>query len=108
MVINMAIRTLMLLVMALVMLAQIPRPHQISPRPDEEAPLPNGNVQREDVQQVDYDRSLNDVRELAKLAENLKMDLEKSDRFSISFSTVKKTEEIEKLAKRIRARLKHF
>ena len=103
-----ALRTLMLLVIALAMLAQIPRPHQISPRPDDEVPLPNGDLQREDIQKADYEKSLNDVRELAKLAENLKMDLEKSDRFSISLSTVKKTEEIEKLAKRIRARLKHF
>lgn len=108
MVMNMALRTLLPLVIVLVMAAQIPRPHQTSPRPDEEVPLPNGQLPRDEILKADYEKSLNDVRELAKLAEDLKTDLEKTDRFSISLSTVKKTEEIEKLAKRIRLRIKRF
>ena len=108
MIMNMTLRTLLPLVMVLAMMAQIPRPHQISPRPDEEVPLPNAQIRRDEVLKADYEKSLNDVRELAKLAEDLKTDLEKTDRFSISLATVKKTEEIEKLAKRIRLRIKRF
>jgi hypothetical protein len=37
----------------------------------------------------------------------LKDDLEKNDHNVLSLATLKKTEEIEKLAKRIRDRLKH-
>jgi hypothetical protein len=35
------------------------------------------------------------------------LDLEKNDRYVLSIATLKKTEEIERLAKRIRDRLKH-
>ena len=110
MIMNMPLRTLLPLVLVLAIMAQIPRPHQISPRPDEEVPLPlpNGQIHRDEILKADYEKSLNDVRELAKLAEDLKTDLEKTDRFSISLATVKKTEEIEKLAKRIRVRIKRF
>ena len=103
----MAIRTLLPMFIALIMAAQIPRPHQISPRPDEQIPLPNGQQSQDEIQKANYEKSLADVRELAKLAEDLKTELEKSDRFSISVSSVKKAEEIEKLAKRIRGRIKH-
>ena len=47
------------------------------------------------------------ARELSKLADELKLALEKNDRYVLSIGTLKKTEEIERLAKRIRDRLKH-
>ena len=46
-------------------------------------------------------------KRLAELAEQLKIELEKNDRFILSMATLKKTDDIEKLAKRIRARLRH-
>ena len=39
-------------------------------------------------------------------AEELKTELEKNDRYVVSLAAIRKTEEIEKLAKRIRGRLK--
>ena len=42
------------------------------------------------------------------LAESLKKELEKNETQVLSVSSLKKTEEIEKIARRIRARLKHF
>jgi len=42
-----------------------------------------------------------------KLADELKVALEKNDRYVLSIGTLKKTEEIERLARRIRDRLKH-
>jgi hypothetical protein len=56
----------------------------------------------------DYKKSLEDAAELYKLAEELKIDLEKNDHNVLSLSAMKKTEEIEKLAKRIRGRMRRF
>jgi hypothetical protein len=80
------------------------------PRPadePEDVRLPNGKLQRDEVLKADFQKSLNDARELSKLADELKTDLEKNDRYVLSIPTLKKTEDIEKLAKRIRDRLKH-
>lgn len=68
--------------------------------------LPNGKMQRDEMLKADFQKSLEDARELSKLADELKADLEKNDRYVLSIPTLKKTEEIEKLAKRIRDRLK--
>lgn len=101
-------RILLASAVALVISAQ-PPPH---PRPGDEPPpedtrLPNGKLQRDEILKADFHKSLEDARELSKLAEDLKTDLEKNDRYVLSIATLKKTEEIEKLAKRIRDRLKH-
>jgi len=69
--------------------------------------LPNGKMQRDEILKADFQKSLEDARELSKLADELKTDLEKNDRYVLSIASLKKTEEIEKLAKRIRDRLKH-
>jgi hypothetical protein len=58
--------------------AQIPRPHQSFPRPDEQMPLPTGQLSQEETRKANYEKSLKDVRELTKLAEDLKTDLEKA------------------------------
>ena len=71
-----------------------------------EARLPNGKLQRDEILKAEYEKSLQDAAELIKLSEDLKADLEKNTAFVVSIPTIKKTEEIEKLAKRIRARLK--
>jgi hypothetical protein len=63
-------------------------------------------MQRDEILKADFQKSLEDARELSKLADELKADLEKNDRYVLSIPTLKKTEEIEKLAKRIRDRLK--
>jgi len=84
-------------------------PHQEPPPPpDGETRLPNGKLQRDEILKVDYEKSLQDSRELARLAGELKTDLEKNDRFVLSLQTLKKTEEIEKLAKRIHDRMKRY
>ncbi len=70
--------------------------------------LPSGKSQAEEILKADHDRTLKDAAQLLKLAEELKADLEKNDRHVLSISTLKKTEEIEKLAKRIKNRLRRF
>ncbi|MEZ5352997.1 MAG: hypothetical protein R2762_10210 [Bryobacteraceae bacterium] len=64
--------------------------------------------QVEAILKSDREKSLEDAADLLKLAEDLKIDLEKNDRHVLSVSAFKKTEEIEKLAKRIRGRMKRF
>jgi hypothetical protein len=70
--------------------------------------LPNGKSQREELLKDDYKRNVQDARELAQLADELKTDIEKDDKYVVSVKTLKKTDDIERLAKRIRARLKRF
>lgn len=61
--------------------------------------------QQEDLLKADHLKNLRDARHLIELAEELKQELEKNDRHVLSLSSLKQTEEIEKLAKRIRSRL---
>ena len=107
---NMRLRTLLPWAIALAMTAQVQQSPPLHPRQDEppEVRLPNGKIQRDEILKADYEKSLEESRELAKLADELKADLEKSDRYILSLNTIKKTEEIEKLAKRIRGRMKRF
>src|SRR5579864_7322546 len=72
-----------------------------------ETRLPNGKSQQEEILKADHEKSLKDASALIELAEQLKADLEKNDRYVLSVTTLKKTEEIEKLAKKIRSRLHH-
>jgi hypothetical protein len=69
--------------------------------------LPNGKSQKDEILKSEHQQNLKDAAELADLAEQLKIDLEKNDRYVVSMATIKKTDDIEKLAKRIRARMRH-
>jgi len=93
------------------MFAQDPSNPPRHPRlgdPEEDVRLPNGKLQKDEIVKADFEKSLADARELSKLADQLKTDLEKNDRYVLSIPTLKKTEDIEKLAKRIHDRMKHY
>jgi hypothetical protein len=77
-----------------------------SGQPPEETRLPNGKLQSDEILKAEHAANLRDAAELSTLAEQLKLDLEKEDRFVLSMATIKKTDDIEKLAKRIRGRLR--
>ena len=70
--------------------------------------LPSGKSQREEILRADHEKSLKDAAELVKLSEEVQIELEKNDRHVVSVASLKKLEDIEKLAKRIRSRLKRF
>ena len=57
---------------------------------------------------LDHKKNLEDSATMAKLAEEVSEDLEKDDRFVVSLKTLKKLDEIEKLSKAIRGRLKKY
>ena len=78
------------------------------PGQDLDARLPNGKSQREEILKHDHKKNLEDAAAMAKLAEEVSEDLEKDDRFVYSIKNVKKLEDIEKLSKAIRGRLKKY
>ena len=89
------------------LLAAPQRPPQSQPPADRDIPrLPNGKTQQEEILKADHERDLKDAAQLIELAEGLKEELEKNDQHVLSLTSLKKTEEIEKLAKRIRSRLR--
>jgi hypothetical protein len=75
---------------------------------EEPGRLPDGRSQSEEILKADHQQNLKEAAELVKLAEDLKAELEKNDRHVLSMGAVKKTDDIERLAKRIRGRLKRY
>ena len=69
--------------------------------------LPSGKLQRDEILKAEHEQNIKDAAKLVELAGDLKETLEKEDRFVFSLTTVKKTEDIEKLARKIRTRLRH-
>jgi len=82
---------------------QVRPPHQ--PLSQDDTTLPNGKPQQDEILKADHQKDLQDAAQIIQLAEQLKQELEKNDRHVLSISSVKKTEAIEKLAKRIHSRL---
>ena len=70
--------------------------------------LPNGKSQQDEILKQDYKENLEDATAMAKLAEEVSEEIEKDDRYVYSLKTLKKLDEIEKLTKNIRGRLKKF
>jgi hypothetical protein len=78
------------------------------PNESHDVRLPSGRMQRDEIVKADHAKNVEDARELVRLAEELRTDLDKQGQFVLSVSLIKKTEEIEKLAKRIRSRMKRM
>jgi hypothetical protein len=72
-----------------------------------DARLPNGKSQRDAILKAEHEQNLKEAAQLVDLAQQLQQDLEKNDTFVFSISTLKKTDDIEKLVKKIRSRLRH-
>jgi hypothetical protein len=92
--------------------AQVQRPD----RPELPAPpgrsdnvrLPNGKLQRDEILKADQERNLADAAELARLAAEVKEDIEKNDRYVVSVKTLKKLDDIAKLTRNIHGRLNRY
>lgn len=91
-----------------ILLLPVLLPAQLPPDKEDPVRLPSGKTRNEEILKAEHAASLKDAAELVKLSEELKIDLEKNDRYVVSVGTIKKAEEIEKLAKRIRGRLKRY
>ncbi|MDE3198127.1 MAG: hypothetical protein KGN84_17395 [Acidobacteriota bacterium] len=69
--------------------------------------FPNGKLQRDEILKAEYEANLKDARNLMDLTKSFELDLEKSDRFVLSLGLLKQLDDIEKLTKRIRGRMRH-
>jgi len=69
--------------------------------------LPNGKSQRAEILKAEREQNIKDSAQIVDLAKDLQQELEKNESYVLSMSSLKKTDEIEKLAKRIRGRLRH-
>jgi hypothetical protein len=76
------------------------------PNPNEEPKLPNGKSQKDAIAKQQHEEAIKEANNLIALAKELKDELEKAGNYVVPVSSVKKTEQIEKLARRIRSRLK--
>lgn len=74
----------------------------------EDIRLPSGKMQKEEILKADYEKSLEDAAALLNAAGDLKMDLENTGRHVLSIGTLKQLDNIERLTKRIRSRLKKY
>ncbi len=75
--------------------------------PPDDVRLPNGKLQRDAIVKAEYDSNLKDARELNELAKSFELDLEKSDAFVLSLGLLKKLDDMEKITRRIRGRMRH-
>jgi len=84
-------------------------PHgSLNPGPqDRDVKLPNGKSQRDEILKSEHEQNLKDATRLVELSQSLKEEIEKNDTFILSMGTIKKTDDIEKLVKTIRSRLRH-
>jgi hypothetical protein len=74
--------------------------------PDDDVRLPNGKSQKDAISKQAHEDALKDVESLIHLAEDLRDELKHSGEYVVAVSSLRKTEEIEKLARHIRGKLK--
>ena len=98
-------RYALVLSLSAVCLAQVPRPPDVEQAPD--VKLPNGKSQRDEILKAEYEQNLKDAAQLVDLSQQLRDDIEKNERFVVSLADIKKTEDIEKLVRKIRSRMRH-
>jgi hypothetical protein len=77
------------------------------PELDEDPRLPDGKSQKNAIAKEQHQQALKDADQLVAMAQDLRDEIKRAGTFVVPLSSVKRTEEIEKLAKRIRRRLKY-
>ena len=95
------IRLCLLLLFIAICFAQ----RRANPHPPEDLNSPEAIEARKATAMAERQKNIIDARDLLILAKELKADVDKEDPHVVSVATVKKTQDIEKLAKRIRGRL---
>jgi len=75
---------------------------------DETAPvrLPSGQLQQDAILKADYDLNVKDAREMTALAKSIELDFDKYDQNVLSLGLLKKLDDMDKITKRIRGRIK--
>ena len=77
-------------------------------REREEQPkrLPDGTLQSEAILKAEHKRMLSDVSSIVDLCKEIETELEKNQHHVLSLGMIKKLDEIEKIAKRMRSRIR--
>lgn len=83
-------------------------PFPTTPGRDEPKKLPDGRLQSEVILKEDYKRNLQDLGKIRDLASSIEEELKKGDRHVLSLKALKDLEEIEKISRRIRQRMKRY
>ena len=91
------------LLLALVLLAQEPKARIDDPST---VRLPDGKLQSEEILKAEHKRSIKDADELVRLSQEVRRELEEHEHHVLSLGLLKKLDEIEKLSKKLRTRLK--
>lgn len=75
-------------------------------KPPDDPRLPNGKLQSEEILKAEHKRNLADLQSILKLAGEIQSELEKTEHHVLSIANLKRLDEIEKITKRLRSRLK--
>jgi len=75
-------------------------------RSERDVRLPNGKSRNNAIAKDEHKKALAEAAQLVAVSEQLRDELQKAGNYIVPVAAVKKTEEIEKLAKKIRGRLK--
>jgi len=59
------------------------------------------------ILKADYQQNLKDIRQLIGIARAFQRDIERDQQFILSIDSLKRLDEIDKVTKRIRGRMKH-
>lgn len=83
-------------------------PETRTPRESESVRLPNGRLQSEEILKSDFEQNLKEVKQMQKLLDEVRTEMEKNDRYVLSMGNLKKLEEVEKLSKQVRGRMRRW
>ena len=87
---------------------EFPAPHTGPSKDAAERKLPNGKLQSDEILKAEHAKSLQDLKQITELSQSLAAEMEHDTSQVLSLSSIRKTEEIEKLARRIRGRMRRF
>jgi len=79
---------------------------QTTPDEPAEKRMPNGQLQTDVILKADYEQNVKDARELTALAKSIELDFDKNDQNVLSLGLLKKLDDVDKLTKRIRGRVR--
>ena len=93
----------MLALLLLALLTQDPKPRIDDPT---NVRLPDGKLQSEEILKAEHKRNLQDASELVRLSQEVVKELEQNEHHVLSIGLLKKLDEIEKLSRKLRGRVK--
>jgi hypothetical protein len=94
--------------LGLAVLAQDPLEPGQTPAPDEPRRLPNGTLQADAIRKADQEANLRDLERIRQLSAGITEMLEKTKGNVLSMRALRDMEEIEKLARRVRGRMRRY